>query len=200
MIEVVVEAHRQRRPRRRGALPGSSRRAIRWYGSHKTLCWREPDSNPRSRFRTHRLGAASHLRYPSPLPLHRRTESLSTTGGPRVRSMLPPRGSDELRNLPRNAGERSGRQACCGGREALRQLMGMESKSTSAAAIRNVTAEQFAEAPLAAGDRAGRMISPGPFLVRLPSGYQAAEARSRHRPGRFLRQFCRCRPGAQSFR
>jgi len=73
------------------------------------------------------------------------------------------------------------------GREALRQLMDMEVKSTSAAAIRNVTAEQFAEAPLAAGDRAGRMISPGPFLVRLPSGYQAAEARSRHRPGRFLR-------------
>src|SRR5271157_4841723 len=43
--------------------------------------------------------------------------------------------------------------------------------------------------PLTAGDRAGRMISPGPFLVRLPSGYQAAEARSRHRPGQFLRQF-----------
>lgn len=35
------------------------------------------------------------------------------------------------------------------GRDALRQLMGMEAKSTSAAALRNITANQSANAPLA---------------------------------------------------
>jgi RNA polymerase sigma-70 factor (ECF subfamily) len=35
------------------------------------------------------------------------------------------------------------------GREALRQLMDMEVKSTSAAAVRNITAKQFVDAPLA---------------------------------------------------
>jgi RNA polymerase sigma factor (sigma-70 family) len=35
------------------------------------------------------------------------------------------------------------------GRDALRQLMGMEAKSTSAAALRNTTASQSANAPLA---------------------------------------------------
>ena len=35
------------------------------------------------------------------------------------------------------------------GRDALRQLMGMEAKSTSAAALRNITANRSANAPLA---------------------------------------------------
>jgi RNA polymerase sigma-70 factor (ECF subfamily) len=35
------------------------------------------------------------------------------------------------------------------GRDALRQLMGMEIKSTSAAAVRNMAAKQFGDAPLA---------------------------------------------------
>jgi hypothetical protein len=52
-----------------------------------------------SAFGTRRLGAASfHLRHPSASP-SKNPITLFTTGT-RVRSMLPPRGSGELRNLP----------------------------------------------------------------------------------------------------